>query len=112
MFDQLGPLDIVCDAPEYYIVRACRDLGFQTPEDVRWCRVSDSLKTHASRDEPATLQSWKMFWRNSQRQSQVCQCGQELPELEQYTFQLRSGTELSYWLCQCRRCHAILWEHA
>jgi hypothetical protein len=112
MFNQLGPLEIVCNAPEYYIVRACRDLGFQEPEDVRWCRMNDTLKAQASRQEPAALQSWKLFWGMNQRQPQVCQCGLELPDPEQYTFQLRSGTVLTYWLCQCRRCRAIFWENA
>jgi len=112
MFNQLGPLEVVCDAPEYCIVRACLGLGFQAPEDVRWCRMSDSLKTSSAQHESATLQSWKLFWGISRRESQECQCGQELPELERYVFQLRSGSERSYWLGQCPRCHAIYWEIA
>lgn len=112
MFNQLGPLEIVCDAPEYYIVRACRDLGFQMPEDVRWCRLNEAPNANASRPDATGLPTWKSFWGINQHQPQACQCGQGLPEADQYTFQLRSGSVLSYWLCQCRRCHAIHWENA
>lgn len=111
MFNQLGPLEIVCDAPDYCIVRACQGLGFLTPEDVRWCRMSDAPKTLTDGHDSATLHSWKMFWGISRREPHVCQCGQELSDLEKYVFQLRSGSERSYWLGQCPRCHAIYWEN-
>lgn len=36
--DWFGTLEIESDATAYFIVRACRKLGFQAPEDVRWCQ--------------------------------------------------------------------------
>ena len=39
MSSQQGPLEIDGDAPPYHIVRACRQLGFRDPEEVRWCRL-------------------------------------------------------------------------
>jgi hypothetical protein len=40
MSNQLGPIDVCCDAPPYPIVKACAQLGFLMPEDVRWCQMS------------------------------------------------------------------------
>ncbi len=40
MSSRLGPLEVECDAPPYSVVCACRDLGLQSPEDVRWRRLS------------------------------------------------------------------------
>jgi hypothetical protein len=105
MSSQLGPIEIVCDAPAYGIVHACRELGFEMPEDVRWCQASHLPYPERPR-RGATLVSSGM----SESGAAICQCGQKLPKLELYTFQLLSGKELSYWLSQCPRCHAIVWE--
>jgi hypothetical protein len=40
MSQQLGPLEVICDAPPYPIVQACNAIGIETPEDVRWSRMS------------------------------------------------------------------------
>jgi hypothetical protein len=40
MFTSLGPIDVCCEAPEYPIVEACKQLGFRSPWDVRWLHRS------------------------------------------------------------------------
>ena len=44
MSSKLGPLEVVCDAPPYCIVRACHLIGLRKPEDVRWLRLGSFLK--------------------------------------------------------------------
>jgi hypothetical protein len=39
----LGPMDIECEAPPYSVVKACQGLRFQSPLDVRWCRICSSM---------------------------------------------------------------------
>jgi hypothetical protein len=105
MANRLGPIDIVCDAPAYGIVHACRELGFEMPEDVRWCQVSH-LPMH-QRPRPALANP---ALGSNPPSSAVCHCGQALPRMDMYTFQLLSGKELSYWISQCPRCHSIFWQ--
>jgi hypothetical protein len=38
--DSSGPTEVDCDAPPYAIVRACARLGFRSPPDVRWRRLT------------------------------------------------------------------------
>ncbi len=98
----LGPIEICCDAPPYYIVRACRRIGIERPEDVRWWRLSHFLRAHAN---------WRQLLLGMNRPDDGnCSCGQKLPCLEWYTFTLSTGTEASYFLGQCSRCHTIFWE--
>src|SRR5690242_3673811 len=87
MFNQMGPMEIGCDAPAYGIVRSCRDLGFQTPEDVRWCRLSHLPNLGDLRSDPATLLSWSIGWGLSKQRQPTCSCRQELPKLTKYVFQ-------------------------
>ena len=42
MAENLGPIDVLCDAPPYPVVKACAGLGFTRPQDVRWCRIDRS----------------------------------------------------------------------
>jgi hypothetical protein len=88
MSEELGPIDIVCDAPPYPVVRACQRLGFRDPQDVRWCRANHFAAPRS------------------------CACGQTLPPLESYTFTFVTGNQASYLLAQCRRCQSIYWEKA
>jgi hypothetical protein len=111
MSQQLGPLDVSCDSPPYHIVQACSRVGFETPEDVRWCRFGQS-------DMPAGWRQlihftpWNVLMGSGQQSEKSCGCGQRLPRLETYTFTLITGKELSYVLGQCSRCHAIFWDDA
>jgi hypothetical protein len=112
MQNQLGPLEVVCDAPPYLIVRACHRIGLRMPEDVRWCRMSHFLNEQPGWRETLKQQPWKILWGASRPDGKVCTCGQHLPRLEKYTFTLSTGHETSYFLGQCERCRSIFWEDA
>ena len=43
-----GLSEIECDAPAYSVVQACRKLGLQSPEDVRWCQARERLEASAA----------------------------------------------------------------
>ncbi len=103
MSEQLGPLDVDCDAPPYAVVAACEGLGFQAPLDVRWCRTS-----HSQADRASKLLGW--FHGKGRPEQRTCTCGQSLPLLEPYTFPFISEKRVVYFLGQCRRCRTIYWE--
>jgi len=108
MSSQLGPIDLICDAPSYPVVQACSRLGFQAPLDVRWSRLS-----HYLIGEEGTrlgLQPWKWFFGKRQPKEKTCVCGGPLPTLEWYTFTFLSGGVADYHLGQCPRCRSIFWE--
>lgn len=64
MSKRWGSIEFYCDAPPYPVVQACRQIGLQAPEDVRWCCL-DHLTT-----QPPHLQQvhhgplWKLFFGN------------------------------------------------
>lgn len=109
MSNQLGPLDVTCDAPAYSVVRACRCLGINSPEDVRWCQVGHFL------NQSAAAAGFLHFlgWDNLLGQVPVehaCSCGEHLPVLERVAFTFSTGREETYLLGQCRRCGTVFWE--
>jgi hypothetical protein len=114
MSSSLGPIDIVCDAPPYSIVRAGRGLGFFCPEDVRWCRLSHFRTEHESRWELLNPMTWKAALGGNvrTRRTLTCSCSQELPLMERYIFTYSTGAQSTYLLGQCRRCRTIFWEDA
>jgi hypothetical protein len=99
MSAEYGPIEIVCDAPPYPVVRACAGLGFHSPQDVRWCRLDRRRLKRATGLFP---------WLRAGKPP--CSCGQPLPELESYTFTFVSGSKAEYFLAQCTRCRAIFWD--
>jgi hypothetical protein len=105
MSSGLGPIEIDCEAPPYPIVRECRRLGLQTPEDVRWSRLSR---------RPGQPPGWcaLFFPHAGPAGAPRCACGQDLPPLTRYTFVMATGYQLSYRIGQCRRCRTISWEEA
>jgi hypothetical protein len=106
-----GPLDAECDAPSYAIVQACQRLGFHSPADVRWCRLS-----HLRRYPLAWRQLFRRPWRfllgMTRASIKTCFCSQPLPALEMCTFTLISGKEIPYLIGQCGRCHTIFWDES
>jgi len=46
----MEPIDIECDAPSYAFVEACEKVGFRSPLDVRWCRMSHFLGSQREPD--------------------------------------------------------------
>jgi hypothetical protein len=108
MSSQLGPLEIHCDSPAYSIVRACHLIGFHTPEDVRWYRMSHFLGS----EEASGPGGGKFFAGLFGGRERTCSCRHKLPVLEKYTFTFLTGHEASYLLGQCPGCSTIFWEEA
>jgi hypothetical protein len=107
MSHQTWPIEISCDAPSYLIVQACERLGFQSPLDVRWCRMSHYL----SGDSPGQRLLHFLFLKG-QADKKTCFCRQTLPLLEDYAFTFACGKVLNYSLAQCPKCRSIFWEEA
>ncbi len=108
MSSYLGPLQVECDAPPYPIVRACRKLGMNEPEDVRWCR-----KGHHSRRSHGWIHFLtNPFWGREEAEEHLCVCGRQLPILESYCFTFQTGEQVEYEMAQCPRCRTIYWEKA
>ena len=107
---QLGPISIECDAPSYSIVQACERLGMESPEDVRWCRMTHFLNANTGWRGLFNRDTWKVLWETKAMPARACFCGQHLPRLMAYTFTMSTGKELSYCLGQCIKCHTIFWE--
>jgi hypothetical protein len=98
MSSDLGPMEIDCNAPPYHVVRSCQRLGFESPLDVRWCKVNHKAGQAG------------VFAKLTGAGRPTCSCGEARPELETYTFTFLSGRQVSYYLAQCPRCHAIFWD--
>jgi hypothetical protein len=109
MANQLGPIEVCCDSPPYPIIQACVQIGIQSPEDVRWCRMSHHVDQHAGQRGILHLLPWKMLW-GADPAERTCVCGRKLPELAGYGFTLLSGKEVFYLLGQCDRCRTVFWE--
>ena len=112
MSSRLGPLEVDCDAPPYTVVSACRELGLESPEDVRWQRVS---RFHQRRETLTSIfgpGSWASLLGGRNGHDSKCSCGHALPALESCTFLFRSGKTKAYLLGQCGRCRTIFWEEA
>jgi len=104
----LGPIDIECDAPPYSVVEACGNLGFQSPLDVRWCRLSRYL---GRQREPADgFHPLRWLFGGRQHPTTTCICGEPLPRMKHCTCTFASGKEDEYLFGQCRRCLTMFWE--
>jgi hypothetical protein len=112
MADEASQFTIDCDAPAYSIVHACQRVGLESPEDVRWCRVSHFRKLAGQRRDVLNPRNWGSLLGLAEVREGKCNCGHELPKLEKYTFTLISGKELNYYLGQCLSCRTIFWEEA
>jgi hypothetical protein len=112
MNSHLGPIDVECDALPYPIAKACETLGFRSPLDVRWCRLSQFLSAHPDSFKVLSTQSWTQLFRAQRANDQRCACRNPLPILEQYTFTFQNGTQSEYRIGQCRRCWSIYWAEA
>jgi hypothetical protein len=108
MLSSMGPIDIECDAPFYCVVEACGKLGFQSPLDVRWCRISNFVGGQVS----VGFRLLRWLFGGSQFPETTCSCGQPLPAMKSYTCVFESAKEGHYLLGQCRRCRTMFWEEA
>jgi hypothetical protein len=109
---QLGPIDVCCDAPPYPVVQACSQIGFDSPEDYRWRRMSQHRGANAAMRHIAKFAPWNVFLAGNALQTGMCNCGQLLPAMACFIFTLDTGQEISYSLGQCSRCHTVYWEEA
>ncbi len=112
MFNWSHSIDVLCDAPEYPLVRACRKVGFRDPEDVRWCRLSHFRPGKPGWRGLFNVRTWKALLGIGETRQTHCSCGQELPVLEKYTFTFSSFRQVHYLVGQCRGCRTIFWEEA
>ena len=110
MSSKLGPLEVVCDAPPYCIVRACHLIGLRKPEDVRWLRMSGFIKERTGDESGSVSFLQKLLWTSGRVKDTACTCGERLPALEKYVFTLLHHGDLYYLLGQCSRCSTIFWE--
>lgn len=107
MFDRLKAMEVQCDAPPYAFVKACEGVGFQSPLDVRWCRMSRFL------DKWKTLLDflpWNLVFRNKRLNGRTCTCGWPLPALKKYEFSFLCEKVADYLLGQCPKCRTVFWE--
>src|SRR5262245_62148320 len=109
MANKYDTIEITCDAPPYCVVKVCNLIGIQSPEDVRWRRMSHHLSEPIGYSDTELFSS---FTRTHHRHDRRCTCGTKLPNLDMYTFTFSTGEEASYLLGQCRRCRTVYWEHA
>jgi len=112
MFSRLGHLEVWCDAPPYAVVQACKECGFHSPLDVRWCNMSRFLNCEGHRQDAFGIRLWQWLCGRTNRRERTCTCGQPLPALNQYGFSFLSEKGDDYLLGQCRRCRTIFWDAA
>ncbi len=112
VFDRQGPAEFSCDAPPYRVVEACARLGFQTPLDVRWCRLSEFLNRQRAQSSALGGHLWALLFGSAHDRLLTCPCGNTLPILEKYTFTFVSHRVAEYRLGQCPKCRIIFWEQA
>ena len=111
MNNRLGPLEVRCDAPSYKIVQACRKVGVRTPEDVRWCRLTQFLTEPPPWKGLFHYQTWKqLLGRNPPGEPRSCSCGHSLPLMEKVIFTFTSGEEVAYLIGQCPHCRTVFWD--
>lgn len=106
---QLGPIDIICDAPPYHVVRACNLIGFETPEDVAWRRFDGPIAPNVG-GWRKLLRSCQHLFGAAETTTHYCTCGQPLPEWECFSFTFVMNRTLTYRLGQCARCRTIHWQ--
>jgi hypothetical protein len=104
------PLEIVCDAPPYAIVRACRMIDVERPEDVRWCEVTSLLHEHGLAGHLPDGFTWNEYMESLGSPAWECHCGRLLPYLIEYRFTYNTGAEARYSLAQCGRCKTVYWK--
>jgi len=110
MFGWTAEIDLDCDAPGYAVVRACKSVGIEKPEDVRWCHwTRRAIRRRAGWFH---VRNWKSLFRRPATDHTRCACGQALPGLEECLFSCGGGEAVTYLLGQCSRCGTVFWREA
>jgi hypothetical protein len=112
MSRDLGPLEVVCDAPPYGVVRASRALGIEAPEDVRWCETERYLRERSYDHAAWRGEGWNELVERLGPRVLACPCGRRLPAVLGY--RCAGGADASglYYLGQCVRCKRVYWHKA
>ncbi len=110
MSSDLASIVIDCDALPYGIVKMCEQLGFRTPLDVRWCRLSRFLKSQRESVAMRRLHALVRLLGLGQPQKRRCSCGHPLPTMEGYTFVFSSEEQADRMLGQCPCCRTMFWD--
>lgn len=113
MSKSLGPIEITCDSPPYFVVRACRHIGIRSPEDVPWRRLGqflDQRKTQVVRRGFFLCRFLGWLFGKKAPEKHTCSCGRKLPVLGRFAFALNTGEEESYRIGQCKKCRTVFWE--
>jgi hypothetical protein len=105
-------LEIVCDAPPYPVVRVCRQIGLECPEDVRWCRADHFLEQIGHGPPVRTGTGWNELIELLGPQCPKCSCGGRVPPLSGYHILSSRGDGGLYYFGQCRRCKTVYWDRA
>jgi hypothetical protein len=107
---QLGPIEVCCDAPSYWIVRACRDVGIRTPEDVRWLRAS--VFQYGKPGPVRGLASFvvDLFRTPVAQPGGRCTCGARVPELTASLVVIEGSETSALRVGQCSRCRTVFWD--
>ena len=109
MSKQLGPIEIDCDAPPYAVVYACNWLGFESPEDVRWCRLDHVQGPPHGWRETLFLGVLRTILGVKPPEKRCC-CGEPLPALRRFCLTFNTGLDAYYLLGQCPHCHTVFWD--
>lgn len=111
MFGWPEPIETECDAPPYRIVQACESLGFQSPLDVRWQRMSH-FHNEKCHENGFFRFVHKLFSETPSSANRICHCGEPVPVLEKYAFTLITAKQVEYRIGQCRGCQTVFWDEA
>ena len=109
MSHRLGRLDIDCDCPPYPIVRACRQVGIEAPEDVRWCRLHHEVPRPGG-PPPTGLLGLLWAVAGARGPGVRCRCGAPQPALRVFRMIYSTGETACYLLGQSDCCHTGFWD--
>jgi hypothetical protein len=111
MSEQVGPIEVCCDAPLYRVVQASRGLGIRLPEDVRWLRMS-TFRCQLVTPRGVASYFRELFGSRDERPRTTCTCGDPLPGLDRLLIAYDGATETAYHIGQCSRCRTVFWDAA
>lgn len=98
------------ETPAYAIVRACRRIGIDSPEDVGWRELISYMEESGHPLPDPRSAGWDAFWRILATTRAACCCGKTLPRLARYQFTFNDGTSALYSFGQCGQCRTVFWH--
>ena len=104
--------ELDCDAPPYYIVQACWQIGLDKPEDVRWLEAGHVLAGRGVAAPRSKSRRWNDLLEAGDLAAMHCSCGRPLPTLTRYKFTLNDSDIVFYSFGQCPRCKTVYWHNS